>query len=104
MPKPKPPYPREYRQRIVDLVRSGRTLTSLEEEFGCTATSIRNWVRQAELDAGHRTDGLTSDERAELSALRRRVKVLEEERDILSKAAAWFAQEAAPTPKRRSGS
>lgn len=59
---------------------------------------------QADLDEGVRKDGLTTDEKQELARLRREVKVLREERDILSKAAAWFAQEAAPTPKRRSDS
>jgi transposase-like protein len=105
MPKPKPPYPHEFRARIVELVRAGeRTVRSIAQVFGVTDTTIRNWVRQADLDQGHRHDGLTSDEKAELTRLRREVKVLREERDILSKAAAWFAQEAAPTPKRRSES
>lgn len=105
MPKPKPPYPLEFRARIVELVRAGqRSIRSIAQEFDVTDTTIRNWIRQADLDQGRRHDGLTSDEKAELSRLRREVKVLREERDILSKAAAWFAQEAAPTPKRRSDS
>jgi len=105
MPKPKPPYPHEFRARIVEMVRAGeRTIRSIAQEFGVTDTTIRNWVRQADLDQGRRHDGLTSDEKAELTRLRREVKVLREEREILSKAAAWFAQEAAPTPKRRSDS
>jgi transposase len=104
MPRTKPKYPAEYKKRIVELARAGRTPASLAEEFGCDAKSVRNWVRRADLDEGRRSDGLTTEERAELSALRRRVKVLEEEKEILSKAAAWFAQEAAPTPKRRSNS
>ena len=105
MPKPKPPYPAEFRARIVELVRAGqRSIRSIAQEFDVTDTTIRNWVRQADLDQGRRHDGLTSDEKAELARLRRENKVLREERDILSKAAAWFAQEAAPTPKRRSDS
>jgi transposase len=105
MPRQKSPYPPEFRAQIVELARSGqRTLSSIAQEFGVTDTSIRNWVRQADLDQGRRHDGLTSDEKAELSRLRREVKILREEKEILSKAAAWFAQEAAPTPKRRSDS
>ena len=104
MPKSKPPYPAEFRARIVELARSGRTPWSLSKEFGITDQSIRNWVRQADLDSGARKDGLTSEEKAELSRLRREVKVLREERDILSKAAAWFAQERVGTPKKHSDS
>jgi transposase len=104
MPRQKSPYPPEFRAQIVELARSGRSLSSLAKEFEVTDTSIRNWLRQADLDQGRRHDGLSSDEKAELARLRREVKVLREERDILSKAAAWFAQEAAPTPKRRSDS
>ncbi|NOK06354.1 MULTISPECIES: hypothetical protein [Myxococcus] len=61
-------------------------------------------MRQSELDAGVREDGLTTDEKQELARLRREVKVLREERDILSKGAAWFAQEGVGTPKKRSDS
>jgi transposase len=66
--------------------------------------TIRNWVRQAELDSGQRTDGLTTDEKQELARLRRENARLREERDILEKAAAWFAQEAVGTHKKRSDS
>lgn len=104
MPKSRPPYPLEYRRRIVELRRSGRPVHELVREFDVTANSIRNWVKQAELDAGTRQDGLTTDERAELTQLRREVRVLREERDILKKAAAWFAQETGSTPSRRSSS
>jgi transposase len=95
MPKSKPPYPADFRARVVELVRSGRTVRSLAQEFSVTATSIRSWVRQADLDAGHRTDGLTTDDKQELVRLRRENARLREERDILEKAAAWFAQESA---------
>ena len=104
MPNTHPPYPPEFRQRLVDLVRSGRGPESLAREFKVTAVTIRKWVEQAELDAGRRTDGLTTDERKELNTLRRRVRVLEEEREILKKAAAWFAKETTSGPKKGSGS
>jgi transposase len=103
MPKSRPPYPPEFRRRIVELARSGRSLSSLSEEFGCTDVTIRNWLRQADVDIG-KSDGLTTDEKAELARLRREVRTLREERDILSKAAAWFAQEGVGTPKKRSDS
>jgi transposase len=104
MPKPKPPYPPEFRARVVELVRAGRTHQSLVREFGVTDTTVRNWVRQADLDEGHRKDGLTSEEKQELTRLRREVVRLREEKVILGKAAAWFAQEAAPGRKKRSDS
>ena len=105
MPQTKPPYDAAFIKRIVELNRAGRSAASLAKEFGCASKSIYRWRAEADADEGLTVGGaLTSDERAELSALRRRVKVLEEEKEILSKAAAWFAQEAAPTPKRRSNS
>jgi transposase len=104
MPKPKPPYPPAFRQRMLDLVRSGRTPESLSREFKVAAQSIRNWARQADLDAGRRSDGLTTAEREELNRLRRENRVLREEREILKKAAAWFAKETTPGPKKGSGS
>ena len=104
MPKSHPPYPPEFRRRLVEMVRAGRTPESLGRQFEPTAQAIRNWVRQADLDDGRRADGLTTDEREELTKLRRDVKVLREEREILKKAAAWFAQETHPTSRRSSGS
>jgi transposase len=104
MAKTHPPYPAEYRRRIVELARAGRPLTELAREFERTLESIRQWVRQAELDAGERNDGLTSDEREELTRLRRENRVLREEREILAKAAAWFATETGSVPSRRSNS
>ena len=104
MPRSHNPYPPEFRQQMVDLVRAGRTPEELAREFEPTAESIRNWVKRADLDTGRRTDGLTSDEREELTRLRRENRQLKQEREILSKAAAWFAQETGTIPKKFSGS
>jgi len=104
MPKSHPQYPPEYRRRLVDMVRAGRTPGSLARQFEPSAEAIRNWVRQADLDEGRRADGLTTDERDEVGRLRRENRVLREEREILRKAAAWFAQETHPTSRRSSGS
>jgi transposase-like protein len=94
-------YPAEFKARIVELARSGRSQTSLAKEFKVTTTTIRAWVVQADRDEGRRSDGLTSDEKKELTQLRRENARLKEEREILSKAAAWFAQEGVGTPKKR---
>ena len=104
MPRSRPPYSPEYRQQMVDLVRGGRTPDSLSREFEPTAQSIWNWIRQAERDEGTCTDGLTTEEKEELRRLRREVRVLREEKEILKKAAAWFAQETGSTPRGRSSS
>ena len=90
------PYPPEFREQMVALVRSGRTPESLSREFEPTAQTIHNWVRQADLDAGRRTDGLTTAEREEL-----RLKI---EREILGKAAAWFARETDSVPPKLTSS
>jgi transposase len=102
--KTRPSYPAEFRRRMVELVRGGRTPEALSREFEPTAQSIRQWVRQADLDEGKRTDGLTTEEREELVRLRRENRTLREEKEILRKAAAWFAQETQSTPTKRSGS
>lgn len=86
-------YSPEYRRRLVELVRAGRTAESLGRQYEVSAQSIRNWVRQSDLDEGRRSDGLTTAEREELVRLRRDNKRLREERDILKRAAAWFAKE-----------
>ena len=104
MPRTHPPYAAEYRRRIVELARGGRSITALAREFEPTVETIRQWVKQAALDEGLRSDGLTTSEREELNRLRREIRVLREEREILAKAAAWFAQETGATPSRRSHS
>ena len=104
MPRYRPPYPAEFRRQMVDLVRSGRTPEELSREFEPTAQSIANWVRQADRDAGRRSDGATTAEREELIRLRRENQRLRQERDILSKAAAWFARESKANPNGFSGS
>jgi len=81
MPKSHRPYPAEFRRRVVELVRGGRSPESLAQQFEPTAQAIRNWVRQAERDEGQRTDGLTSEEKQELTRLRRENKALREERE-----------------------
>ncbi len=104
MPKSRPPYPAEFRARMVELVRSGRSPEELAREFEPSSQAIRNWVRQADRDEGRRRDGLTSAEREELVRLRRQVKQLQTEREILSKAAAWFARETGSIPSGSSNS
>jgi transposase len=104
MPRTRPAYPPEFRQQMVQLVKAGRTAEELSKEFEPTAQTIHNWVKQCDLDAGVRSDGLTSSERGELRTLRREVKQLRIEREILKKAAAWFAQETESVPPKRSSS
>ena len=104
MSKNRPPYPPEFRQRIIELVRAGRSPEELAKEFEPSAQAIRNWVAQADRDEGRRSDGLSSAERVELSRLRRENKQLKLEREILSKAAAWFARETKAVPSRGSDS
>lgn len=104
MPKTHAPYPPEFRRQMVELVRAGRTPRELAREFECCDQTIRNWVRQADLDEGRREDGLSSDEREELRRLRRENRQLREEREILKKAAAWFARETGSVPGKLSSS
>ena len=104
MPKSHKPYPPEFREQMVALVRRGRDPDKLATEFEPTAQSIRNWVAQADRDGGKRQDGLTTEEREELRRLRREVKNLREEREILKKAAAWFARESSSIPPKDSSS
>ena len=104
MAKTRPPYSPEFRRQMVELVHAGRSPEELAQEFEPTAQSIRNWVGQAESDAGGRGDDLTTKEREELNRLRRENRQLKLERDILSKAAAWFARETNTIPPKGSGS
>jgi transposase len=104
MPRYRTAYPPEFRRQMVDLVRSGRTPEELAREFEPTAQSISIWVKQAERDAGKRIDGPTSAEPEERARLRRENHRLRQERDILAKAAAWFARESKASPNGFTGS
>ncbi len=104
MPRTRAPYPAEFRRQLVELVRAGRTPEELAKEFEPSAQAIRNWVRQLDRDEGRRADGLTTVEREELRKLRRENRQLKIEREILAKAAAWFARETDSVPPRSSGS
>ncbi len=97
-------YRPDFKERLVELVRSGRSVRSVAREFGASEQAIRNWVKQADLDEGRRSDGLTSEARKELRRLKRENEELREERDILKKAAAWFAKEGESHPSRGTGS
>lgn len=96
-------YTAEFKRQMVELVRSGRTPASLSREFGPSGYTIGLWIKQAKRDSGKGDGGLTSAEREELVRLRRENRKLKEEREILSKATAWFATESV-TSKRSSGS
>ena len=104
MARTRPTYAPEFLRQIVEWVRAGRTAEELSREFEPTAQTIHNWVGQADRDEGLRSDGLTSDEREEVRRLRREVKQLKIEREILKKAAAWFARETDSVPPRHSSS
>ncbi len=104
MPKRQARYAPEYRRRMVELVRAGRSPDDLAQEFAPTAQPIGNWVAQAARDAGRRLDGLTSAERQELSRRRGENRGLREAREILSNAAAGLATETGSAPSRRSHS
>jgi transposase len=98
------PYAAEFRRQMVELVRSGRDPEELAREFEPTAQSIRNWVAQSNRDEGKREDGLTTAEREELRRLRRENRQLREEREILKKAAVWFARESDSNGRKPSDS
>ena len=104
MARKNPPYTPEFRRQMIELVRSGRSPESLAKEFEPTAQTIRNWVAQAARDEGCRDDGPATAERDEINRLRRENRQLKLERDILSKAAAWFARETDVIPSKGSDS
>jgi transposase len=105
MPRTRPPYSPEFRRQMIELVRAGRTPEELSREFEPSAQAIRNWVRQSGVLAeSGREEGLTKVEQEELRRLRRENRQLREEREILAKAAAWFARETGSIPSRSSDS
>lgn len=104
MPRTRPPYAAEFKKQMVDLVRAGESPEQLAKRFEPTAHSIRVWAPQADLDEGRRQDGYTTKEREELRRLRRENRRLKEEREILAKAAAWFARETGTVPSEGSNS
>ena len=99
------PYPKEFREQVVKLaLAGGRRPREIAAEFGISADSVRRWVKQAERDRGVRQDGLATAERQELAQLRRDNRRLRVEREILAKAAAWFARETDSIPSGSSSS
>ena len=103
MPKPKPPYPAQFRQQMVELVQAGRKPSELAKEFNCHTTSILSWVRNAggivptAMQAVGPSQPLSNAERQELTELRRKLRQVQMERDILAKATAWFAAKSEKT-------
>ncbi len=94
MARTRPPYPPEFRREALRLLRAGdRSPRQLADELGCTEQTLRNWMRQDEADRGERSDVLSSDERKRLRELERENRVLRQEREILKRAAAFFARE-----------
>jgi transposase len=93
MPKSRPPYPEEFRREAVQMVRAGRKVSDVATSLGVTEQSLRTWVKQDQLNHRERDDGLRSEEREELRQLRRENARLKQERDLLKRAAAFFARE-----------
>ena len=103
MPRTRPPYAPEFRRQMVELVKAGRSPGELAKEFEPSANTIRQWAQQREVDEGRR-DGATTDEKEEIRRLRRENRQLKLEREILAKAAAWFARETDSVPSGHSSS
>ena len=96
MPRPHPP---ELRQRAIELAREhAKPIAQIAADIGISESCLRNWVAQDDIDSGHR-EGLTTDERAELARLRRENRTLKMEKEILGKAAAFFANESSYTQR-----
>jgi transposase len=94
VPRTRPPYPEEFRREAVALVRrEGRSIRDVAEGLGVSQQSLRAWLKRTQLDAGERQDGLTSDQREELRRLQVENRRLRQEREILKRAAAFFARE-----------
>ena len=92
-------YPPEFRTEAVRLAHtSGKPYTQIAHELSMSTETLRKWLKQADLDEGNRQDGLTTEERGELRRLRREIRILREEREILVKAAAFFARETTSMP------
>jgi transposase len=106
MAKKAPPraYPPEFRHKVLELARLGRSVAEISRQFDVSRQTITHWMKQDDADSGRRPDLLTTDERQELTRLRREVKRLTLEQEILSKAAAWFAREADTIPRKSSDS
>ena len=79
-------------------------MSELADEFEPSGQTIRSWIKQADVEDGIRSDGTTAAERSELRELRKELRRLKQERDILAKAAAWFARETGEVPERSSRS
>ena len=93
MPRTRPASPPEFRREAIELLRQGRSPRELSESLGVSEQTLRNWRRQDQIDRHERDDGLTTDERDELARLRRENTRLRQERDLLKRAAAFFATE-----------
>lgn len=95
MPRTRPPYPPEFRREAIRLVRASdeeHPIPKIATELGVTAETLRNWVKQEEIDSGER-EGITTEEREELRRLRREVKVLRQEKEIVRNVTAFLARE-----------
>ena len=105
MPKTRPSYPPEFRQKIVALVKAGRKYAELAEEFKVAEPTIRTWVKKTNISENPTSpEAIAFAEQEELKQLRKEVRILREERDFLKKAAAWFAQETGAQSSKRSSS